>query len=135
MQPPSEYKDIQKLTGCLATLSRFISKSGERNLPFIKNLRRASSTKFYWDDEFGKAFEELEEYLSSQDGARNEKESGTGILIRGPNNIRMEYALRFTFPATNNEVEYEAMVAALTIVKSLEIKRIWAKGDSNLIMD
>ncbi|GAA0170377.1 hypothetical protein LIER_24653 [Lithospermum erythrorhizon] len=65
MQPPREYKDIQKRTGCLAALSRFISKSGERNLPFFKNLRRASSTQFYWDDECNKEFEELKEYLSS----------------------------------------------------------------------
>ncbi|GAA0186032.1 hypothetical protein LIER_33320 [Lithospermum erythrorhizon] len=36
MQPPREHKDIQKLTGCVAALSRFISKSGERNLPFFK---------------------------------------------------------------------------------------------------
>ncbi|GAA0161512.1 hypothetical protein LIER_17810 [Lithospermum erythrorhizon] len=65
MQLPSEYKDIQKLTGCLAALSRFISKSGKRNLPFFKNLRRASNTKFYWDDECNMAFEELKEYLGS----------------------------------------------------------------------
>ncbi|GAA0155975.1 hypothetical protein LIER_13579 [Lithospermum erythrorhizon] len=65
MQPPREYKDIQKLIGCLAALSRFIFKSGEKNLPFFKNLRRASSTKFYWDDECNKAFERLKEYLSS----------------------------------------------------------------------
>ncbi|GAA0156442.1 hypothetical protein LIER_13942 [Lithospermum erythrorhizon] len=63
MQPPREYKDIQKLTGCLVALSQFISKSGEHNLPFFKNLRRASNTKFCWDDCY-KAFEELKEYLS-----------------------------------------------------------------------
>ncbi|GAA0151486.1 hypothetical protein LIER_10195 [Lithospermum erythrorhizon] len=65
MQPPCEYKNIQKLTGCLVVLSRFISMSGERNLPFFKNLRRASSTKFYWDGECNKSFEEIKEYLSS----------------------------------------------------------------------
>ncbi|GAA0178348.1 hypothetical protein LIER_29824 [Lithospermum erythrorhizon] len=31
MQPPREYKDLQKLTGCLASLRRFISKSGEQH--------------------------------------------------------------------------------------------------------
>ncbi|GAA0152425.1 hypothetical protein LIER_10909 [Lithospermum erythrorhizon] len=65
MQPPCEYKDIQKLTGCLAGLSRFISKLGERYLPFFKNLRRASNTKFYWDDDCKKSIEELKEYLGS----------------------------------------------------------------------
>ncbi|GAA0173157.1 hypothetical protein LIER_26830 [Lithospermum erythrorhizon] len=43
MQPPRMYRDIQKLTGCLAALSRFISKSSERNLPFFKNLRQTPS--------------------------------------------------------------------------------------------
>ncbi|GAA0147327.1 hypothetical protein LIER_07054 [Lithospermum erythrorhizon] len=51
MEPPAGYKDIQKLTGCLAALSRFISKSGERNLAFFKNLRRASKEDFTWDEE------------------------------------------------------------------------------------
>ncbi|GAA0141732.1 hypothetical protein LIER_35449 [Lithospermum erythrorhizon] len=48
MQPPREYKDIQKLIGYLAAVSQFISKSDERNLPFFKNLRQVSN-KFYWD--------------------------------------------------------------------------------------
>ncbi|GAA0146161.1 hypothetical protein LIER_06181 [Lithospermum erythrorhizon] len=65
MQPPREFKDIQKLTRYVAALSRFISKFGERNFPFFKNLRRASSTKFYWDEVCNTAFEELKEYLSS----------------------------------------------------------------------
>ncbi|GAA0187274.1 hypothetical protein LIER_34562 [Lithospermum erythrorhizon] len=38
MKPPNIFKDIQKLMGCEAALSRFISKSNERNLPFFKNL-------------------------------------------------------------------------------------------------
>ncbi|GAA0186071.1 hypothetical protein LIER_33359 [Lithospermum erythrorhizon] len=65
MQSSPEYKDIQNLTACLAALSRFIFRSGERILPFFKNLRRASSNKFYWDEECDKAFEEFKEYLSS----------------------------------------------------------------------
>ncbi|GAA0174451.1 hypothetical protein LIER_27840 [Lithospermum erythrorhizon] len=44
MKPPNSYKEVQKLTGCLATLTRFISKSGERNLPFFRNLRRWLTT-------------------------------------------------------------------------------------------
>ncbi|GAA0173147.1 hypothetical protein LIER_41469 [Lithospermum erythrorhizon] len=49
MKLPESYKDIQKLTGCLAALSRFISKLGERNLPFFKNLIRASKETFHWE--------------------------------------------------------------------------------------
>jgi hypothetical protein len=32
-------KDVQKLTGCMAALNRFISNLGERGLPFFKLLK------------------------------------------------------------------------------------------------
>jgi len=39
MRPPRNVKDIQKLTGCMATLSQFISRMGEKGLPFFKLLK------------------------------------------------------------------------------------------------
>jgi hypothetical protein len=36
MQPLAHIKDVQKLTGCLATLSRFISRLAEQAFPFFK---------------------------------------------------------------------------------------------------
>ena len=39
MKQPTCVKDIQKLTGCMATLSRFISHLGEKGLPFFKLLK------------------------------------------------------------------------------------------------
>ncbi|GAA0170854.1 hypothetical protein LIER_25027 [Lithospermum erythrorhizon] len=47
----------------------------------------------------------------------------------------MEYALRFSFSATNNEAEYEAMIVALKLVKSLNITEVLVKGDSKLVID
>jgi hypothetical protein len=41
MMPPAQIKDIQKLTGSLAALSRFISRLAERALPFFKLLRKS----------------------------------------------------------------------------------------------
>jgi hypothetical protein len=41
-------KDVMKLTGMMAALGRFISKLGEKGLPFFKLLRKAD--KFIWDD-------------------------------------------------------------------------------------
>jgi hypothetical protein len=38
MKAPTCIKDVQKLTRCMATLNRFISKLGERGLPFFKLL-------------------------------------------------------------------------------------------------
>jgi hypothetical protein len=39
MRAPTCIKDVQKLTGCMAALNRFISKLGELGLPFFKLLK------------------------------------------------------------------------------------------------
>ncbi|XP_072151073.1 uncharacterized protein [Setaria viridis] len=62
MAKPSNKKDVMKLTGMMAALSRFISKLGEKGLPFFKLLKKAD--KFEWDDEASKALEELKAFLS-----------------------------------------------------------------------
>jgi hypothetical protein len=41
MEPPRTIKGAQRLTGRLASLNRFISRSAERNLPFFKVLKSA----------------------------------------------------------------------------------------------
>jgi hypothetical protein len=46
MKAPTCIKDVQKLTGCMAALNRFISKLGERGLPFFKLLKHQE--KFTW---------------------------------------------------------------------------------------
>jgi hypothetical protein len=46
MKAPTCIKDMQKLTGCMAALNRFISKLGERGLPFFKLLKHQE--KFVW---------------------------------------------------------------------------------------
>ena len=38
MKPLAYVKDVQKLTGCMAALSSFISRLGKKGLPFFKLL-------------------------------------------------------------------------------------------------
>jgi hypothetical protein len=57
MKPPKCVKDIQKLTGCMAALSRFISWLGEKGLLFFKILK--DKEKFEWCEEANTAFVEL----------------------------------------------------------------------------
>ena len=63
MKPPRCKKDLMKLIGCMAALSRFISRLGDRGLPFFKLLRK--SDKFEWNDDASKAFQELKDFLTS----------------------------------------------------------------------
>jgi hypothetical protein len=48
MRPLALIKDVQKLKGCLAALSRFISRLAKQALPFFKLLRK--SGPFIWTD-------------------------------------------------------------------------------------
>ena len=45
---PTCLKDVQRLTGCVAAVSRFVSCLGEKALPLYKLLKKAD--KFVWDD-------------------------------------------------------------------------------------
>jgi ribonuclease HI len=61
MEPPSTKKGAQRLTGRLASLNRFVSRSAERNLPFFEVLKLAKV--FQLGPIQQKAFEELKQYL------------------------------------------------------------------------
>ena len=63
LESPKCVKDVQKLTGRIAALNRFISRSSDRNKLFYDILKKNKS--FEWKEEHEKAFEELKQYLSS----------------------------------------------------------------------
>jgi hypothetical protein len=62
MKAPTCIKDVQKLTGCMAAFNRFISKLGERGLPFFKLLKHQE--KFVWTPEVDQALTQLKDFLS-----------------------------------------------------------------------
>src|SRR6266540_5841850 len=63
MHSPTKLKDVQKLTGCMAALSRFVSHLRERAMPFYKLLKKQD--KFQWTPEAQQAFDKLREFLTS----------------------------------------------------------------------
>ena len=62
IQAPKTVKDVRRLTGCVAALIIFISKSVERAFPFFKILKKAGPMK--WTPEADAALQELKAYLS-----------------------------------------------------------------------
>nr|GFD33241.1 putative reverse transcriptase domain-containing protein [Tanacetum cinerariifolium] len=44
--------------------------------------------------------------------------------VERPSGIEHTYALRLTFPSTNNEAEYEALLAGLRITRQMNISNI-----------
>jgi dsDNA-binding SOS-regulon protein len=63
MNRPTEKKDVMKLTDMMAVLGRFISKLGEKGLPFFNLLKK--SDKFKWTDEADQTPEELKTFLTT----------------------------------------------------------------------
>nr|CAE01888.2 OSJNBa0035O13.7 [Oryza sativa Japonica Group] len=62
MKSPTRLKEVQKLTGCMAALSRFVARMGERGQPFFALLKKQD--KFVWTQEAEEAFIALKRYLS-----------------------------------------------------------------------
>ena len=75
------------------------------------------------------------------DGVVGKDGGGIGIWIRSPvfqpekfpSNVRV-CAYKLAFDCSNNEAEYEALIAGLKILKKLNAKRISIYGDSELII-
>ncbi|XP_075479273.1 uncharacterized protein LOC142520159 [Primulina tabacum] len=62
MPSPQSVKEVQKLTGRIASMSRFISRSAHRSYPFFQVLRKAQ--QFGWDDKCEQAFQDLKIHLA-----------------------------------------------------------------------
>src|ERR1041385_5165388 len=54
MKPPKQLRDVQKLIGCLAALSRFISRLGEKALPLYQLMKKI--TEFRLDGRSSNGF-------------------------------------------------------------------------------
>nr|GEY28255.1 reverse transcriptase domain-containing protein [Tanacetum cinerariifolium] len=67
------------------------------------------------------------------DGSSCVDGSGVGLIIMNPKGMEFTYALRFRFNATNNEAEYEALIAGLRIASQMGIQNLQANVDSKLV--
>jgi len=68
------------------------------------------------------------------DGSSNERSCGAGVVLEGPSEIVLEQALKFEFKTSNNQAEYEAIIAGLRLAQELEITKLICKSDSRLVI-
>ncbi|GJY96838.1 reverse transcriptase domain-containing protein [Tanacetum coccineum] len=81
---------------------------------------------------------EVEEELSEPwtlftDGSSYIDGSRAGLILTDPEGTKFTYALRFTFDATSNEAEYEALIAGLRIAEQMGVKNLQTHVDSHLM--
>ena len=79
--------------------------------------------------------EEPEEdaWILHVDGASNSDGSGAGLILANSDGVVAECALRFQFPATNNQAEYEALLAGLRVSRELSVRDLKVFTDSQLV--
>ena len=65
---------------------------------------------------------------------RHAERSGVCLILTSPEGIDIEYALRFGFRASNNEAEYEAVIAGLNLTHSMEVNQLEVCSDSQLVV-
>ncbi|GKC45221.1 reverse transcriptase domain-containing protein [Tanacetum coccineum] len=79
------------------------------------------------EEELPKPWTLFTDGLSCADGSR------AGLILTNPEGAEFTYALRFRFEETNNEAEYEALIAALRIAEEMGVKNLQANVDSRLV--
>jgi len=69
------------------------------------------------------------------DGSLMKTGAGAVLLFISPLGVHMRYVIRIHFAASNNIVEYEALVNGLKIAIELGVRRLDVRGDSQLVID
>ncbi|XP_057443790.1 uncharacterized protein LOC130735939 [Lotus japonicus] len=201
MKSPTNVKEVQRLTGRMTALARFLPMACDKAAPFFTCLKKNS--KFQWTEACEQAFTKLKESLATLlvlskptpgvpltlylavtdravstvllqeegkkqkprgqvtiqslidfvaeltptegektqgewvlfvDGSSNDTGSGAGITIESPDKMVIEQSLKFEFKASNNQSEYEALIAGLRLAIELGVQKLFIKGDSQLVV-
>jgi len=66
------------------------------------------------------------------DGSSNPKGASADIVLEGLNDILIEKSLHFAFRTSNNQAEYEAILAGLSLAREVGVKKLTCKTDSKL---
>ena len=67
------------------------------------------------------------------DGSSGEQGSRAKIVLEGLEMEEISYAVKLEFTATNNQAEYEALIASLELANSVKADRVKIRTDSQLV--
>nr|KYP52801.1 Retrovirus-related Pol polyprotein from transposon opus [Cajanus cajan] len=128
MQSPQTVKEVQRLAGRKSELAgRMIAWSVELSEFGIKYESRgpleAQCLVDFVAELTPTSADEQQVWTLHVDGSSNSKGGGAGIILEGPNHVTLEQSLKFSFKVTNNQAEYEALLARLRLAHDLGARR------------
>ena len=68
------------------------------------------------------------------DGAANNEGAGAGVVLVSPGGHKLNYAIHFSFKATNNDAEYEALINGLQVSLKMKVENLNIFNDSSLVV-
>ncbi|GKB77135.1 reverse transcriptase domain-containing protein, partial [Tanacetum coccineum] len=132
--PKINYTPMEKLVLALLSASRRLKRprtsiKGQILADFIVERPDEESP----DELMAEPKELPEPWTLFTDGSSCIDGSGAGLILTNPEGVEFTYAMRFRFVATNNEAEYEALIAGLRIVEQMDVKNLQENVDSRLV--
>ncbi|XP_072072035.1 uncharacterized protein [Arachis hypogaea] len=67
------------------------------------------------------------------DDSSNTTSGGAGVILESQNGIVIEQSVRYEFPISNNQTEYEALLAGLTLAREIGAKILEVCSDSQVV--
>ncbi|XP_015933177.1 uncharacterized protein LOC107459461 [Arachis duranensis] len=67
------------------------------------------------------------------DGASNQTSGGAGIILESSAGVVYEQSIRFEFPVSNNQAEYEALIGGLALAMEVGATRLEICSDSQVV--
>nr|XP_025607768.1 uncharacterized protein LOC112701193 [Arachis hypogaea] len=67
------------------------------------------------------------------DGASNQKSGGAGVILESSAEVVYEQSIKFEFPISNNQAEYEAFLGGLTLAREVGTTRLEVCSDSQVV--
>ncbi|XP_020206481.1 uncharacterized protein LOC109791584 [Cajanus cajan] len=78
---------------------------------------------------------ENDQWTIHVDDSSNNHGSGAGIILEGPTSLTLEKSLRFAFKASNNQAEYEALLAGLQLAREVGVRKLICWTDSKVVSE
>ncbi|XP_074342020.1 uncharacterized protein LOC141679418 [Apium graveolens] len=151
MKSPTNVKQVQSLTGRIAALNRFVSKSSDRCKEFFKAIKLAGKD-FVWtavlvreeDGQQSPVYYVSKRLHDAETRYTNMEKLVYALILASRKlrpyfqahrvEVRTAYPLR-QFYATNNDAEYEALINGLKIALEMGVRNLIAKSDSELVVN
>ncbi|XP_020203942.1 uncharacterized protein LOC109789410 [Cajanus cajan] len=78
---------------------------------------------------------ESDQWTIRVDGSSNNQCNGARVILEAPTGMELEQSLRFAFKASNNQAEYEALLAGLRLAREVGVRKLVCWTDSKVVSE